>query len=32
MIRYFGCAFEDLFEGVLVDSETHCEQVLEPKK
>jgi hypothetical protein len=30
-VKYFGCAFQDLFQVVLVDSETHREQVLEPK-
>jgi DNA-binding XRE family transcriptional regulator len=30
-VKYFGCAFKDLFQVVLVDSETHREQVLEPK-
>ncbi len=32
MVKYFGCEFEDLFEVVLVDSETNREQVLQPKK
>ncbi len=31
MVKYFGCTFRDLFEVVLVDSETHKERVLEPK-
>jgi transcriptional regulator with XRE-family HTH domain len=31
MVGYFGCRFEELFQVVLVDSETHHEQVLEPK-
>ena len=31
MIRYFGCQFEDLFEVVLIDSDTKQEQVLQPK-
>jgi DNA-binding XRE family transcriptional regulator len=30
MVKYFGCAFEDLFEVVLVDSETSQERVLRP--
>src|SRR2546428_11522282 len=30
MVKYFGCDFGDLFEVVLVDSETKREQVLEP--
>src|SRR5437870_10735668 len=32
MMRYFGCSFQDLFEVVLIDSEDHREQVLEPKR
>jgi hypothetical protein len=32
MVKYFGCTFDDLFEVVLVDSETHRERVLQPKK
>jgi len=32
MVRYFGCRFEDLFEVVLVDTETKREQVLQPKQ
>jgi DNA-binding XRE family transcriptional regulator len=32
MMRYFACPFQDLFEVVLIDSESHREQVLEPKK
>ena len=31
MVRYFACRFEDLFQVVLVDSETNREQVLEPR-
>lgn len=31
MVRYFGCAFEDLFEVVLIDPETRRERILEPK-
>lgn len=31
LVKYFGCRFEDLFEVVLVDPETHAEQVLAPK-
>jgi DNA-binding XRE family transcriptional regulator len=27
LVKYFGCRFEDLFEVVLVDSETGREQV-----
>jgi transcriptional regulator with XRE-family HTH domain len=32
LVKYFGCDFGDLFEVVLVDSETKREQVLQPKK
>jgi DNA-binding XRE family transcriptional regulator len=32
MVKYFGCDFGDLFEVVLVDSETNREQVLQPKR
>jgi len=32
LVRYFGCRFEDLFQVVLVDAETHRERVLEPKE
>jgi DNA-binding XRE family transcriptional regulator len=31
MVRYFGCRFEDLFEIVLIDSETKQEKVLQPR-
>jgi len=31
MTKYFGCAFADLFEVVLVDPETGREQVLQAK-
>ena len=31
IVKYFGCRFEDLFEVVLVDSETKAEQRLQPK-
>lgn len=31
LVKHFGCRFEDLFQVVLVDSETNDEQVLEPK-
>jgi transcriptional regulator with XRE-family HTH domain len=31
LLRYFGCRFEDLFEVVLIDPETHREQLLGPK-
>lgn len=31
MVAYFGCAFADLFEVVLVNPETRREQVLEPR-
>jgi len=30
LLNYFGCAFEELFEIVLVDPETSDERVLEP--
>jgi DNA-binding XRE family transcriptional regulator len=30
-VKYFGCSFEDLFEIVLVDSETRREQLLQPR-
>jgi transcriptional regulator with XRE-family HTH domain len=30
LVKYFGCAFGDLFEVVLVDPESGKEQVLEP--
>lgn len=30
MVIYFGCRFEDLFEVVLVDSDTGQEKVLQP--
>jgi transcriptional regulator with XRE-family HTH domain len=32
LVKYFDCDFEDLFEIVLVDSQTHREQVLQPKR
>ena len=32
LVKYFGCDFGDLFEVVLVDSETKREQVLQPKR
>jgi DNA-binding XRE family transcriptional regulator len=32
MVRYFGCRFEDLFEIVLIDSETKQEKVLQPRR
>ena len=32
LVRYFGCTFRDLFEVVLVDSESRVEKVLEPKR
>ena len=31
LVKYFGCRFEELFEVVLVDPESHREQVLQPK-
>jgi len=31
LVRYFGCRFDDLFQLILVDPETHKEQVLEPR-
>jgi len=31
MMRYFVCAFEDLFQIVLIDPETREERVLQPK-
>lgn len=31
MVRYFGCRFEDLFQVILVNSESGREQVLGPK-
>ena len=30
LLNYFGCAFEDLFEIVLVDPETSDERILQP--
>jgi transcriptional regulator with XRE-family HTH domain len=30
LVKYFGCGFEDLFEVILVNSETGREQVLTP--
>jgi DNA-binding XRE family transcriptional regulator len=32
LVKYFNCRFADLFEVVLIDPESHREQVLEPKK
>ena len=32
VMRSFACPFQDLFEVVLIDAESHREQVLEPKK
>lgn len=31
LVKYFRCDFEDLFEVVLVDSQTHRELVLKPR-
>jgi len=31
LVKFFGCRFGDLFEVVLVDSETGREQVLSPR-
>jgi transcriptional regulator with XRE-family HTH domain len=31
LVKYFGCRFDELFEIVLVDSESGREQVLEPR-
>jgi hypothetical protein len=31
MVRYFACRYEDLFQIILVDSESGREQVLGPK-
>jgi len=31
LVKYFGCAFEDLFGVVLVDPETGREQGLQPR-
>jgi putative transcriptional regulator len=31
LVKYFGCPFEDLFEVVLVNSDTGKEQVLQPR-
>jgi DNA-binding XRE family transcriptional regulator len=32
LVEYFGCAFEDLFQVLLVDPETRREQVLQPRR
>jgi DNA-binding XRE family transcriptional regulator len=32
MARYSGCRFEDLFQVVLVDSETHRDPLPEPRR
>jgi transcriptional regulator with XRE-family HTH domain len=32
LVKYFGCRFEELFEIVLVDSESGREQVLQPAR
>ena len=32
LVKYFGCRFEDMFEVVLVDSESGREQVLQPPR
>jgi DNA-binding XRE family transcriptional regulator len=32
LVDYFGCAFQDLFEIVLIDPETRSERVLEPRR
>jgi DNA-binding XRE family transcriptional regulator len=32
MVKYFACRFDDLFEVVLVNSETGREQTLHPKE
>jgi len=32
LVKYFGCRFEDIFEVVLVDSESGREQVLQPPR
>lgn len=31
LVKYFGCQFEELFDVVLVDSETGREQILQPR-
>ena len=31
MLKYFQCGFQDLFAVVLIDPETHLEQVLSPR-
>jgi transcriptional regulator with XRE-family HTH domain len=31
LVKYFGCHFEELFDVVLVDSETGREQILQPR-
>lgn len=31
LVKYFGCAFGDLFQVVLVDPETRRESILQPK-
>jgi DNA-binding XRE family transcriptional regulator len=32
LVKYFACRFDDLFEVVLVNSETGREQTLQPKE
>ncbi len=32
LVKYFGCRFEDMFDVVLVDSESGREQLLQPPR